>query len=221
MPSQGLLGHLYGRGSSSVIDAGWTQTRQSVLSLPERVVVGRELQLGHKPRCYFELGVGTGLLYSRFVESGWQCFGVEPGLRSPELPGVYADFSEISPPPRADVIVALDVLEHVADPIGMLRQLRGIAAPGARLYCATPNRQSLRAKLWRERWRMLRPLGHVNYWSRKSITDAVNSTGFTVRDLRATDLWEPRSIRSLRDMAASAVERLGLGDQWIVMAEVC
>jgi hypothetical protein len=134
---------------------------------------------------------------------------------------VYADFGEISPPPRADVIVALDVLEHVADPIGMLRQLRGIAAPGARLYCATPNRQSLRAKLWRERWRMLRPLGHVNYWSRKSITDAVNSTGFTVRDLRATDLWEPRSIRSLRDMAASAVERLGLGDQWIVMAEVC
>jgi hypothetical protein len=203
-----------------VVDADWAQTREAALSLPGRIVAGRELLPGHKPCRYFELGVGKGLLYGRFVEAGWQCFGVEPGAWGRGLKNVHTDFDGISRSQVADVIVALDVLEHVADPIGTLRKLRGIAAPGARLYCATPNRQSLRAKLWRERWRMLRPLGHVNYWSRKSIVEAMSTTGFTVMELRASDLWEPRPIRSLRQMAAGAVERLGLGDQWIVMAEV-
>jgi Methyltransferase domain len=219
MPSQGLLSHLYGRGSLSVIAADWAQTRESDLSLPGRIVAGREVQPGHKPCHYFELGVGKGILYGRFVESGWQCSGVEPGAWGRGLPNVYADFDGISRSQVADVIVALDVLEHVADPIGTLRKLRAIAAPGARLYCATPNRQSLRAKLGRERWRMLRPLGHVNYWSKKSIVDAMSATGFAVTELRASDLWEPRPIRSLRQVAARAVERLGLGDQWIVIAE--
>jgi SAM-dependent methyltransferase len=220
MPSQGLLSHLYGLGSLSVIGEDWAQTREPELSLPGRIVAGRELQPGHKPCRYFELGVGKGILYSRFVESGWQCSGVEPGAWGRGLPDVYADFDSIPGSQVADVIVALDVLEHVADPIGTLRKLRAIAAPGARLYCATPNRQSLRAKLGRERWRMLRPLGHVNYWSKKSIVEAMSTTGFAVKELRASDLWEPRPIRSLRQAAAGAVERLGLGDQWIVMAEV-
>ena len=220
MPSQGLLSHLYGLGSLSVIGEDWAQTREPELSLPGRIVAGRELQPGHKPCRYFELGVGKGILYSRFVESGWQCSGVEPGAWGRGLPDVYADFDSIPGSRVADVIVALDVLEHVADPIGTLRKLRAIAAPGARLYCATPNRQSLRAKLGRERWRMLRPLGHVNYWSKKSIVEAMSTTGFAVKELRASDLWEPRPIRSLRQAAAGAVERLGLGDQWIVMAEV-
>jgi len=60
----------------------------------------------------------------------------------------------------------------------------------------------------------------VNYWSKKSIVEAMSTTGFAVKELRASDLWEPRPIRSLRQAAAGAVERLGLGDQWIVMAEV-
>jgi hypothetical protein len=161
-----------------------------------------------------------GLLYRLFGASGWACFGVEPGPWGRELTDVYPDFTEISPSRRADVIVALDVLEHVADPVGTLRQLRALAAPGARLYCATPNRQSLRARLGREQWRMLRPLGHVNYWSRRSIGEALSATGFTVKELRASDLWEPRPIRSLRQMAGGVVEHLGLGDQWIVVAEV-
>jgi hypothetical protein len=220
MPSQGLLSHLYARGSLSVIGAEWAQIRESVPSLPERIVAGRELQLGHKPRRYFELGVGKGLLYGQFVQSGWECFGIEPGPWGRGLTDVYTDFDEISPARMADVIVALDVLEHVADPIGILRKLHGIAAPGGRMYCAMPNRQSLRAKLGRERWRMLRPLGHVNYWSRKSVVHAMSAAGFNVKELRASDLWEPRPIRSLREMAASGVERLGLGDQWILMAEI-
>jgi hypothetical protein len=158
-------------------------------------------------------------LYRRFVQSGWQCCGVEPGAWGRELPDVAANFDAVPESLSANVIVALDVLEHIADPIATLRQLRRLAADGARLYCAMPNRQSLRARVGRAKWRMLRPLGHINYWSRNSVTQAFAESRFTIEELLRTDLWEPRPIRSAREAAAAAIEHSGLGDQWIAIAQ--
>lgn len=217
MPSQGLLNHLYGRSSYSVIGVGWTEV-EGELTLPGRLVAARELGSQRDDGRYFELGVGKGALYRQFLQKGWQCTGVEPGAWGRELAGIHADIDAVPPSTAANVIVALDVLEHVADPVAMLKKIHRLAAPAARLYCAMPNRQSARAILCRSRWRMLRPLGHINYWSRGSVVRAFSEAGFVIDQLRKSDLWEPRPIRSLRDAAGAALEYLGLGDQWIVMA---
>jgi hypothetical protein len=119
------------------------------------------------------------------------------------------------------LLVAFDVLEHVSDPVSMLRSLRKLAAPKARLYCAMPNRESLRARRDRQNWRMVRPLGHVNYYSKKSITQALKLAGFAVRYMRATDLNELRFPRRRQDIKPALIEMLGLGDQWILIAEPC
>ena len=102
-------------------------------------------------------------------------------------------------------------------PLGF-RMLRKIAAPNARLYCAMPNRESLCAMYHRETWRMLRPLGHVNYFSRKSVKRAMQSAGFAVELLKATDLWQVRIPRSFGHLIQDLVELLSLGDQWLVVA---
>jgi SAM-dependent methyltransferase len=219
MPVQGLLNHLYGRGSHSVIGVGWSESEVPRLSIPERLVSARELHSRAESRRYFELGVGKGLLYQQFWRNNWECCGVEPGSWGQKFQGVHADFTRLPSSYVADVIVALDVLEHVSDPVATLRQLRKLAGPGARLYAAMPNRVSLRAKLGRQHWRMLRPLGHVNYWSRRSVTKAFAESGFIIKELRKTDLWESRPIRSLGSAAGAAIEHLGLGDQWIVTAQ--
>jgi SAM-dependent methyltransferase len=218
MPSQGLLSYLYGRGSHSVVGVGWTAAEESELSIPGKLVNSRELNQRALPRCYFELGVGKGLLYRRFLDNGWHCRGVEPGYWGRALSGVFDSLVELPETYAADVIVALDVLEHVSDPLDTLRRLRLIAKPGARLYAAMPNRESLRARLGRQRWRMLRPLGHVNYWSRKSLARAFAISGFVIEEMHKTDLWDSRPIDSLRTAVDAAIERLGLGDQWIVIA---
>jgi SAM-dependent methyltransferase len=220
MPSQGLLNYLYGLGSQSVIGAEWPEVEVSSLSVPGQLVSARELRAGAPARRYFELGPGKGLLYTQFIDRGWECHGVEPGAWGQKLPGVFSDFSAMPKSLAADVIVALDVLEHISNPVAALRQLRSLAAPGAKVYAAMPNRESLRARIGREDWRMLRPLGHVNYWSRSSVSRAFAQAGFNIEELRKTDLWQRRPINSLRSAAVAAIEFLGLADQWIVIARV-
>ena len=211
MPSQQLLNYLYSRGSLSVIGE-WGPTP----TVPEQMCAARELT--RLPMRYFELGVGRGTLYQQFLASGWQCMGVDPGAWSSANPNVFKDLSEVPSGTEADLLVAFDVLEHLADPISALRMLRKIAAPNARLYCAMPNRESLRAMYYRETWRMLRPLGHVNYFSRKSVKRAIQAAGFEVELLKATDLWQVRIPRNFSHLILNLVELLSLGDQWIVVA---
>jgi hypothetical protein len=219
MPSQGLLSDLYSRGSPSVIGIGWAEAEgESTLTLPERFVVARDLGSQRSVGRYFELGVGKGGLYRKFLQNGWQCTGVEPGAWGRELPGIYPDIDLAPSSTGANVVVALDVLEHVADPVAMLKKIYRLAALSARFYCAMPNRQSARAIVQRSRWRMLLPLGHLHYWSRDSVVRAFSSAGFVIDELRKSDLWEPRPVRSLCAAAGAAVEHFGFGDQWIIMA---
>src|SRR6266511_4212320 len=138
MPTPGLLNYLYGRGSRSVIGE-WGPNQ---LTIPEQVCVRREMK--RTPGRYFELGVGDGHLYRLFVERGWKCTGVDPGDWAGRFPNVYRDLSDVDPTLTADLLVAFDVLEHVSDPVSMLRNLWKLAAPKAKLYCAMPNRESLR-----------------------------------------------------------------------------
>ena len=170
MPTQGLLNHLYHRASHSVLGVGWSEYEAPGLTPPGQLVCARELYPASAPRRYFELGLGKGQLYRQFLQNGWDCCGVEPGAWGQKFPGAYADFSLVPKEFTADVIVALDVLEHISNPLATLRQLRKLACPDTRLYAAMPNRVSLRAIVYRQHWRMLRPLGHVNYWSRRSVT---------------------------------------------------
>lgn len=219
MPTQGLLDYLYGKSSHSVIGVGWTEEVVSELTPPERFVCQHELTASASARTYFELGVGKGVLYKQFLKAGWKCSGVDVGSWGQKFPGVHSNLTVVPQSFAANVMVAIDVLEHVSDPISTLITLRRLAAPDARIYAAMPNRVSFRAKVARQHWRMLRPLGHVNYWSRTSVVEAFSRSGFEVKELQATDLSVHPSIKSIRSICGALVEHLGLGDQWIVKAE--
>jgi Methyltransferase domain len=216
LPTQPLLDYLYRQASNSVIGVGWESTKRHLLTLPEQRILAAEKT--SIPGRYFELGVGKGLLFERFRSLGWVCLGVEPGDWGAGIPGVVRSLSDV-PEGAADVIVAVDVLEHVSDPIGMLKALRSLAGPSTRLYAAFPNHQSFRFLIQKEKWRMVRPLGHVHYFSKRSAVAMFREAGFSVQSARANDLWERGLVRQPKSLIFGAVQALGLGDQWLIVGE--
>ena len=163
LPAQAFLNYLYGRGSRSVIGAEQAKTE---LTIPEAIAACEAATL--PATRYLEIGVGQGLLYRHFADAGWSAAGVDPGDWAASFPGIVRSIDDIDVDRRFDLIVAMDVLEHVRDPVAMVRRLRELAAPGARLFMAFPNRASLRAHVGKGRWRMVRPLGHLHFFSPRS-----------------------------------------------------
>jgi 2-polyprenyl-3-methyl-5-hydroxy-6-metoxy-1,4-benzoquinol methylase len=111
--------------------------RGQKLDLPTRVAFGNKLKklvkLGlKKEHKVLDYGCGSGL-FVQFLQhrgyahaSGYDAYAGE---------GPYAKL----PGEKQDVILAQDVIEHVADPAEFLRELAELAKPGALLVLGTPN----------------------------------------------------------------------------------
>ena len=125
----------------------WTLARN-------RIVLGEiraaEAKLGKLDRV-LEIGCGRGIVLKYLRDQGVDCHGVEPSpialpseLTSNVRSGI--DCFQIPAHERADYdgLLLLDVLEHMAEPIGFLRQVRS-AYPNARVLILTV---PARTQLW-------------------------------------------------------------------------
>ena len=78
----------------------------------------------------------------------------------------------------------VDVVEHVGDPVALLRACRGHGS-GGHLLVVTPDAASVAARWLGRRWWHLR-LAHVGYFTRPTLTDALARAG-----LVAERWWRP------------------------------
>ena len=101
-------------------------------------------------RC-LELGPAEGILTEDLVAAfpsvtvvdGSASFCRELSVRFPDADVVNGLFEEFTPADRFDTVVMGHVLEHVLDPVDLLRRARGWLAPGGVLLATVPNAQSL------------------------------------------------------------------------------
>ncbi len=131
---------------------------------------------GGSPRRVLEIGVGEGTINRRIAER----FPTTPVLgldlpddelaaewRERDLSCVFGDATRLPFPDRSfDLVLAIEVFEHLSDPIGAIDELRRVCA-GA-LIASVPFEP-----IWRlgnmARGRYLRDLGntpgHINHWT--------------------------------------------------------
>ena len=93
---------------------------------------------------------------------------------------VHADIAVIAGR-QFDLVVLLDVLEHMSDPFGFLKQLRPLLAPGARLIISVPNvahwsvRFGLLLGRFEYRSRGILDRTHLQFFSRRRFLEMCNS----------------------------------------------
>lgn len=143
------------------------------------------------------LDVGSGLAVFPFAmqAAGWQCTAIDPDQRAAaharEVAGVEAilgDFLQLPPASigRFDVVTFNKVLEHVEDPIAMLRRARPLIKEGGFVYVEVPDGESAASEgPGREEFF----IDHHHVFSMASLTLMAARAGFEVR--QAERLREP------------------------------
>ena len=133
------------------------------------------------PYRWLDYGCGTGGLV-RFVRShgGHDAVGFEQSpiaerLAEHGVPLVEErDLDELAG--TFDVVTAIEVIEHTADPLAELRRMRRMLRPGGLLFLTTGNAEPHARQL--TSWRYVIPEIHVSYFEPRTLDLALELTGF-------------------------------------------
>ena len=151
-----------------------------------------------------ELGSGEGFSTERLkrllpADVDFHASDVDENLvratasRNPSVPvDVESVYAIRRPDDSVDLVLLLEVLEHLEDPAAALREIRRVTKPGGFLVMGVP-----REPLWRVlnmlRGKYLRALGntpgHLNHWSRRGVTQFVESHYGPVLSVQPTAPW--------------------------------
>lgn len=138
------------------------------------------------PGRLLEVGCGRGEFLSSKRDEGWTVFGQEIAARTEQAlarRNIEYHLGPIASLPlgrKFDLIAGFMVLEHLHDPIGDLRHLRGLAAEHAYLVVSTPNVRSIDFKLFRSRWFGLQLPTHLYHYDPTTLAKVLAAAGWKV-----------------------------------------
>jgi SAM-dependent methyltransferase len=138
------------------------------------------------------------------IDAGAKSLAEEAGHRF--FCGAIEDFVSDD---RYHAILMLNLIEHVADPIAVLKRASELLAPGGCIYIKTPNFRALDAKLFKDRnWGGYHCPRHFVIFSRESFSLASSKTGLLIKDFRYTQgapFWSVSVLNMLRQSGLVSV----------------
>jgi SAM-dependent methyltransferase len=134
------------------------------------------------PARWLDFGCGLGGLVQAAGRAGYDAMGYEAGWAGERAADhgipVVVDAAELDA--RAgtfDVVTAIEVLEHVIDPVAELSTIASLLRPGGKLVVTTGNLERFHDKL--DRWSYVMPDIHVSYFSPQALAEALRRSGLT------------------------------------------
>ena len=173
-------------------------------------ILGELLAAHVRGRRVLDVGCFNGALLA-YLGDGWQRFGVEPSREAAGLAherGVHVLAATLDELPSDtipfDAILAIDVVEHLVEPLPFFRAVRERLADRGIFLILTGNTDAL---AWRFQgsmyWYGNLP-EHVSFYNRGSLERIGKEVGFEVADFRTLGHKRLSSLWHLSDMAKSA-----------------
>lgn len=146
---------------------------------------------GYKPTPgdLLDIGCALGFFMDAAAQQGWRTVGIELSEYAAQSARVrvgsevhWGELSAASLDANSfDVITLWDVVEHMSDPLGELRECRRVIRPDGLLALTTPDIGSLMAKLTGARWMGFKLADeHLYYFSRETAARLLGLAGFEV-----------------------------------------
>jgi 2-polyprenyl-3-methyl-5-hydroxy-6-metoxy-1,4-benzoquinol methylase len=140
-----------------------------------------------------DVGSGDGSFLSFARTCGWDVVGLDPDAKAVANAArqgltvheggieYFADKSELF-----DVITLNHVIEHVYDPVKVLKTCHALLKPGGQLWLETPNIDSFGHTRFQKNWRGLETPRHLVLFNRHSLRQAFINAGFPAPHDRAS-----------------------------------
>ena len=149
----------------------------------------------------FDIGCGAGLLLDELEALGWKTAGCDPETGAVEQARakgheIYQELFRPKVEYLADLVILGDVLEHVTDPLALLKQVRQVVRAGGRFYVRVPDLEKVNYETFGDVF----GLQHRVWFTADTLAEmllvagfAVQFTGTFARGMHAmTSLCEPR-----------------------------
>ncbi len=170
----------------------------------------------NRETAWLDFGCGTGGLVQFLRASGLSgALGFEQGwgasyMRDRKLP-VISDEEVAASSGRFDVVTAIEVIEHVPDPVSVLRRIRACMKPGGLLFLTTGNAAPFRSRL--TTWRYVVPDVHIAFFEPETLAGALRRAQFQP----AFPGYGPGWDDIMRFKVLKAIRRSGEGTaDWLV-----
>ena len=141
---------------------------------------------GHSGKI-LDIGCSNGLALAAMGE-GWEKNGVELCPATAEIARQFAGAQVFcgaienysAPENYFDVVTAFAVIEHVSDPVWLIQWAVSHLKTNGLLVIMTGDRESRIAQTMQDRWPLLLSPDHVSYFSARSLTHLLQSSGLEV-----------------------------------------
>ena len=141
-----------------------------------------------------DVGCGNGGFLARMRGLGWETYGVEPdpaavdaAQRLFDLDVTCATLDEADfPNDRFDVVTLNHVIEHVADPVGLLLECLRVLRPNGQLIVVTPNVESWGRRYFGPSWRGWEVPRHFFLFNVRTLGECASRSGFARIQVRTT-----------------------------------
>jgi SAM-dependent methyltransferase len=176
-------------------------------------------------RRLLDVGCGNGAFLEFAAHLGWVAEGIDndaAAVAAARAAGCRVIHGDLDRLPFAAGgyrhLTLSHVIEHVHQPLKLLRQCFELLAPGGRLWLETPNLGSFGHRVFGSAWRGLEPPRHLVLFDRASLSALLAAAGFSGIEFRAHPavtvfIWEQsrmiarasgRSARGLRGRLLSS-----------------
>jgi SAM-dependent methyltransferase len=163
---------------------------------------------------WLDYGCGTGGLVTFLRAEGVDATGFEQGWSVPRLlergvPVLTPD-ALMAEAGGFDVVTAIEVIEHVDDPVAELKRMAAMLRPGGLLFLTTGNAAPYRDRL--AQWRYVVPEIHISFFEPGTLRTAMERAGLRTQDGGFgpgwSDIWRFKLLKNLRRQSVSPLDRL-------------
>jgi 2-polyprenyl-3-methyl-5-hydroxy-6-metoxy-1,4-benzoquinol methylase len=132
-----------------------------------------------------DIGCGSGILLKGLQNLEWNVQGVDfdaDAVRNARSKGLKVHLGHLAeqkfPDNSFDAVTMSHLIEHVSDPVALLRECKRILKPAGQLVIVTPNANSWGHRLYGANWRGLEPPRHIHIFTSRSLKNVLREAGF-------------------------------------------